>query len=377
MLTQGTVRLLKRTLLFCLLACFALGVTTDAILARVGVSGTFLPAIFHSKSLPASSLDQLANGKEQESIATARFAVLKQPLSVEALAVLAQSSATAKPQLSSQALTQAARLGWRNVTVQAAIIESAALVRNWDVVSPRLLALTRLNRMEVIDQTVFGLTDAREYASQIAAEFANDSSAWFMFIKWLRGNNRIGESKYLLYKTPSYDREEDCVRLGVLAQDFVRYNETELAAALVGDRCQRFLTSASSGLTINQHFGNTRRGPFEWQTMLHPGVSYRTGLDYGRKFVEIVNLDPLPRTVASKLMRLDGARLNGRILFKRLESKDLEQRLLPVNFECTTLRDGGMVSISSSLEKMPLNCTMIRAKLRLPKGRFQIWLDDR
>lgn len=116
----NVLRMLARIAAFLALSATALGLAADRVIGEISVDSAFLPNIFKSSSLPTTSLRELAGGHNTEAQGIAQLALLKRPLSVEALTAIASSSAATKPDVSSNTLAQAAALGWRNVVIQAA-----------------------------------------------------------------------------------------------------------------------------------------------------------------------------------------------------------------------------------------------------------------
>lgn len=297
--------MLLRIAVFTLVACTAIGTALDHFLGTQSFSAAFLPGAFKSRSLTAESMEILSRRRFKEAIVSARNAVLTQPLSTEALIGLARSSAIENPKLSSETLLQAAALGWRGVTAQSAMIESGAFVGRWDVVALRLVALARLNELDAIDQSAFASADVRDYAPQIAPAFTQSGMAWFKFSKWLKDNGLERESDYVLTQTPIFQRKDDCAYLGHTAQELVRDRKILLAAELIESRCKSFLTWPSSSISIDQHFGDKSRGPFEWQVLPHSGVSFNITNNDGATRLEIRNADPLTRKFATKIVKID------------------------------------------------------------------------
>lgn len=373
MLGVGPVQISERIVVFCLLAGVTFGLTVDSVSARFGVNPFFLPKLFKSKSLSESSLEMLANGRDRQATDTARLAVLKQPLSVEALSVLARSSAVLKPQMSSGSLAQAATLGWRDVAVQTSVIETAAAVRNWDAVGPRLVALTRLGRLGAVERGIFITADAREYAPKVAHAFLEDGTSWLKFSKWLLAKGREADGKYFLRTAPTFQRDVDCFQFGLIANEFVRKGEIDFAAELVNYRCRSYLTTPSHGLSIDQNFGDSRRGPFQWKVENHPGVRYNIKSNDGRIILEVVNTDPLPRLIASKIVPRRNMIARNAIYSSNMSSGRLEARSLDLSFSCI---NGGASAAEYDLVS-DLNggdrCRFVRVKIKLPTGRFQLW----
>lgn len=368
--------LMSKIVAFCLLTSMVLGLTTDDILGRAGRYASFVPQFFGSKSLPAASRAELASGRDHAAVSTARAAVLRQPLSVEALGALARSTVVSEPRLSSEALAQAARLGWRDVAVQASVIESASLTKKWDVAAPRLLALANLNALDNIDPAVFASGDAPDYASKIAPAFSGNGLAWFKFAKWLRDNGLERQSEALLAHTPAYEREEACATLGLTASEFVRAGRVDFAAELVDPRCRNFLTSASSALAIDQNFGDRDRGPFEWQVVSQPGVSVRLETTNEMTFAVVENSDPIPRTIARKIARTRAVQSESVIYFNKIGASSSSRKNMPLEFECATLQPTqNSKAIPTVNESMFENCLFVRVKFQLPPGRFKLWTD--
>jgi hypothetical protein len=327
--------------------------------------------------LPAASRTEVASGREDAAVNTAREAVLRQPLSVEALAVLARSTVVSNPQMSSEALTQAAGLGWRDAAIQASVIENASLTKNWDVVAPRLVALTNLNALEVIDPAVLAMESASHHAAQIAAAFADNGLAWFKFVKWMREKGFEKQSEALLAETPAYEREDSCARLGLTANEFVRAGRVDFAAELIDTRCQNFLTSASSALTIDKSFGNRDRGPFEWQLVSNSGVSVRIETVGGMTVVEVANSDPLPRTIAQRIVRARALQSGTVGYFKKMGPNSSDRNILPVEFDCVAVQHKSNEKAILSPDKILMgNCSFVKVNFQLGTGRFQIWTED-
>lgn len=361
---------------FCLLTSMVLGLTTDYILGRAGRYASFVPQFFGSKSLPAASRAELASGRGQAAVSTARVAVLRQPLSVEALGALARSTVVLEPRMSSEALAQAAGLGWRDVAVQASVIESASLAKKWDVAAPRLLALANLNALDNIDPAVFASEDAPDYASKIAPAFSGNGLAWFKFAKWLRDKGLERQSEALLAQTPAYEREDACATLGLTASEFVRAGRVDFAAELVDRRCRNFLTSASSALDIDENFGGRDRGPFEWQVVNQPGVSVRIETTNAMTVVELENSDPLPRTIARKIVRTRAVQSGSVMYFNKIGASSSSRKKMPLEFECATLqRTPNSQTIPTMNKSMVENCLFVRVKFQLPPGRYRLWSD--
>lgn len=375
MFSTGLLRILERLAAFCMLSGVVLGLTVDQLLARAGFHTPLLPNLLKFETLPASSLQELERSSEARATDKVRLIVLMRPLSVEALEVLAQSTATSKPHMATELLVQAAALGWRNVAMQAAVIRSAASAKNWGVVAPRLLALTKLKSLDAIDPSTFVTADAREYAPQIVAAFADDGIAWFEFANWLRRTGRERESKYLLAQTPSYSDEDACNQLGLLARQFVKVGEIDFAAELIGSRCRGYLTPASSGLIIDQHFGEVSRGPFEWQMAPHSGLSVRTGMLDGKAFVEVVNADPLTRKIASKLVLKSNFEKFRVIEFENLSAKDLQPNSLQLYYECVAFGGRYKEPLKLDVKSFGGDCAILRVGFELPTGRFRVWSD--
>lgn len=358
---------------FCLLSGSVLGFATDHILGTVGLEATFLPELFKFKTLPASSLQKQGSGRETEATDIARLAVLKQPLSVEALEALARSSATSEPQMSTKSLVQAAALGWRNIAVQVTVIRSAASAKNWGVAAPRLLALTKLNSLEAIDHSVFSAADAREYVPDILPAFAYDGLAWFKFTNWLRDAVRESESRFVLAQTPSYFDEGSCNQLGLVASEFIRDGEIEFAAELIDSRCRNYLTPPSSGLSIDKHFGDQQRGPFEWLMLPQSGVSFRTGFANGKNFVEITNSDPLRRKIAVKFIHNNSRRKEKEILFQSLNAVQSKPENLYLKYECAELGVRHRNSPKNDTSSLKGDCLFFRVSFYLATGHFRVW----
>lgn len=367
--------LLGRIGAFCLLSGVVLGLTTDQFLAKVTADASFLPGPFRFKTLPGLSIQELGSRTEIEAMDTARLAVLRQPLSVEALGALAQSSATLKLQMSTKALSQAAALGWRGVSVQTAVIGSAAAAKRWDVAAPRLLALAKLHTLDALDHSVFVTAHAREYAPQIVQTFAHDGVAWFRFSSWLRARGGEKQSMYLLAQTPFYSDEDACNQLGFLARKFVHDGQIDFAADLIGVRCQSYLTPPTNGLSINQHFGQVRRGPFEWQMIPHSGVSFRAGLAQGKAVVEITNADPLPRKIAIKLVQRGDYNKPKKVLYEDLDSIIRKPRILKISYECAMYSVKGSKSLTNLTRTSGVDCDVFRAFFQLSTGHFRLWTD--
>lgn len=368
----GSLQILERVAAFCMMSGVVLGLTADNVLGTLALDAVFLPKSFKSKSLPASSLKDLAVGREMEATATAAKAVLKQPLSVEALAALAQSSAVLRPEMSSSALSQAAALGWRNVFVQATVIDSAASISSWSVVAPRVLALASLNELDQIDSAIFAKADVEEYALQIAPTFASNGSAWFKFVKWLGAKGLERERDGLLRQTPHYVDVADCIRLGQIAGEFVSRRQVSIAAELVDSRCQSYLTSASSGAAYDQHFGDSKRGPFEWQMIRRPGVNFSVTTTNSRTRLEIVNSDPLPRTIASKVILAESLASSPKLFVRRLDSVSSRLEPLPISVECAERLANRNDVVQSSVETERVSCVFVRLTFQLPSGHYQM-----
>lgn len=361
---------------FCLLSGMVVVLTADTMMGNLGLSDVSLPQLVRFKTLPASSRQALENGKDNEAITIARAAVLKQPFSVEALTSLALSSAVSKPEMSSQALAQAASFGWRNVAVQAIVIKSAALENNWNGVAPRLVALSNLNKLDALDPSVFVTANAGTYASKIAPAFAQNGIAWFRFADWLKDNGAENERASLLAQTPPYNRESDCIQLGQTARKLVSEDRVNMAADLIHSRCQGYLTPASGAITIDQHFGDSRRGPFEWQLAPEPGVSVRIGTSVGKIAVEVENVDPVQRVIASKILSKHDHRTKFRALFRLSDLNVPHRSIMPLSFECigSKFLTASSGPVSGALYTSP--CKFYRVKLSLPQGRFQLHVDE-
>lgn len=372
MFGPGPVRIFERVAAFLMLSGLVLGLTADNLLGRTAVDTSLLPELFKSASLPASSLKKLAVGREEEATAIARRAVLRQPLSVEALAVLAQSSAIADSDMSSIVLAKAAALGWRNVFVQVAVINSAASVKSWRVVAPRVFALARLNELDSLDPKVFVDVDAPEHGSQMAPVFSSNGLAWFKFLKWLGEKGFKREHDGLLVQTPLFVREADCVRLGQAADELVREGQVSFAADLIGSRCKGYLTLASKGLAIDQHFGDSRRGPFEWQMIARPGVNLSIITKGGKPQLEVTNADPLPRTIASRIIRAEKLKGSRTLFFQRLDSGASRKEHLPLSAKCVERASEGLSGQKSFVRINSVTCSFLHITFQLPSGHFQV-----
>lgn len=357
-----------------MLSCLVLGLTFDQIMGGMSIDSAWLPQPFKSKSLLAAGRDELRDGQEEDALATARLVISKQPFSADALELLARSSVALRPEMSSASLSQAAVLGWRNNAVQAVVIESAASSNNWAIVAQRLLALSKLNGLDLVDPTIFDAGRMRDNATQIAVEFSENSLDWFKFTKWLRMNGREEGSRYLLLRTPNYQTEEECNRLGLVAGDFVRRSEVEFAAKLISSRCREYLTSPTSGLAIDQNFGDSRRGPFEWHMVPNPGVTYSISSRSGKKVVEVFNADPLPRAIAQKIVRKKDLFRNFRIISRSLDRLGSQADSLSLRFTC--FEQGGNKSFTLDFAyRLPDNCEFMRVMFSLENGRSELWSD--
>lgn len=360
---------------FALLSALVVGLTVDRVVGREALDAEFLPTLFKSSTLPASSLGHLANGRDDEAIAEARAAVFKQPLTVDALAALAKASAVVNPEMSSIALTQAAALGWRNVVIQTAVINGAASTKSWSIVAPRLLAMTKLNKLDNVSPAIFANADVEEYALQIAPAFSASGSAWFQFVKWLGGNGMTRERDGLLKQTPLYDREADCVALGLTANELARDGNISIAADLIDSRCRRYITSPESFIGIDQHFGDVRRGPFEWRIVSNSGVTFSVAAVDGKTHLDVVNSDPLPRKVASRMIRTASLEKSVKLLFTRLGTGNLPMEPLPVFTQCLegehSLRSPRVLVRSG----VKMDCPFTRIVFQVPTGAFRIESD--
>lgn len=372
MFDRGQLQVLTRSAILCLLSGIVLGLAADNVLGRTGLSTTYLPQVFKLNTLPAATRQELANGRDEEAIALARKAVQRQPLSVEALASLAWASATSRPSMSSDALGQAARLGWRDAPVQVAIIKSAALTKNWSVVAPRLAALANMNKLDEVDPSIFAIEDA-DFSEKIAPAFADYGLAWFKFVNWLRDKGLSRQSNDLLLQTPAFDRQDACIQLGFLAFKVVREGRGALAATIVNSHCDKFLTSTESGLVIDQNFGDSQRGPFEWQTSGYPGVSVVVEKEFDGTFLEVVNGDPLPRPVATKIMQR-GQLLNGDVVNAiAMRSRTRKHEVIPLDIKCIDRPDKVINYVSVSGKELANRCNMVRVTFALPTGHFRVW----
>lgn len=376
MFSTGSLRILERAAAFFMLFGLVLGLTADHVLGRMAVDAALLPEFFKSASLPASSLQKLEVGREEEAITMARRAVLKQPLSVEALAVLAQSSAFADSDMSSAVLAKAAELGWRNVFVQVAVINSAASVKSWRVVAPRVFALATLNELDNLDPAKFIEVDAPEYGSQMAPAFSSNGLAWFKFVKWLGDKGFKREHDGLLLQTPLLVREVDCVRLGQEAGELVREGQVSFAANLIGSRCQGYLTSASKSLVVDQHFGDSRRGPFEWQMIPRTGVNFSIIMKGGKPQLEVTNSDPLRRIIASRIIRADKLKGSRTLFFHRLDGGASRKELLPLSAKCVERIFDGEGTPQSSIGNISMSCSFLHITFQLPSGRYHVGTDQ-
>lgn len=372
MFSAGPSGILGRIAVFCTLSAFILGHTTDHFMGRSALDVSFLPEFFKSASLPAASLEKLGDGREEQAFTLARNAVLKQPLSVNSLSALAQTSAVVNSNMSSNALSQAAALGWRNLFVQVAVVNSAALVNNWKVVAPRVLALASLNKLDELDPAIFAGTNVPEYTQQIAPVFSSSGLAWFKFIKWLGDNSLNRERDGLLMQTPVYVREADCVRLGQVASELVREGQVSFAADLIRSRCQSFLTSASSGLVIDEHFGDSQRGPFEWQMISHSGVSFNISTGDGSVRLEVINSDPIDRRIASKIVRIDRLENLSEPFFHRLEDGDVKNDNFLMEVQCVEGSSKGAKYENVSFAKRDADCHFVHITFQIPNGHFQM-----
>lgn len=357
---------------FSLMTGLVLGLTVDQILGRVGLNNFLLPEIFKSKALIGASLEKLDLGRDDEATAIARLAVMKQPLSVDALFVLAGNSVRVKPLISENSLVQAAKLGWRNAAVQAVVVDSAASAGQWQVVAPRLVALTKMDELGAVNPTVFGSADPRIFVPQVSPAFSDDGSAWFRFINWLRDQELKGESEYAVTKTPSYSQKDDCMFVGAMASRLVLDQKIVIAEDLIRTRCRDFLTSAASGLTINEHFGDKTRGPFEWRTFSHPGVSVTIVRVDGKSRVNVNNVDPFPREVASKIVRREVFEGSRGLSFFRIGSDSPVIEQLKFSGRCIGLSDE---SLRSRFQEAAVRrqCEFVQVTLTLQTGEFQIW----
>lgn len=373
MLKTRSLQIAVRIAVFCAMSFIALGLMADILLAGFGLSTVLLPDVFRSKTLLTSSRDDLGRGREEGALNKARAAVLKEPLSAEALAVLALSSTSLKPYMSSNALVQAAGLGWRNILVQASVIESAASAKNWNAVGPRLLAVASLDKLDAINPAVFEINDAADYSAKIAPAFLDSGLAWFKVAQWMRSKGLESESKYFLAQTPAYNDVDACVWLKNTANEFIRDGDIAFAAGLIASRCGSFLTSASDSISFDQHFGDPGRGPFEWQMVGQAGVSFRTEMRSGKTILEIQNADPLPRIIASKILRTNELRLGEHTYAGELRINDSSGRVVPLFFESIGKRRRFWRTSSSTLNRSPDdNGGFIRVYFKLPTGRFQL-----
>lgn len=361
---------------YCLLSGLVLALTADNVLGRQGIHVDFLPRFFRSRTLTASSQQPLESYQDYEAISTARAAVVKRPLSVEALSALALSSAASKPDMSSKALAQAASLGWRNANVQAVVIKSAALERKWSVAAPRLLALSNLNGLDALDSSVFVAAVDRSYAAKVAPAFAHNGVAWFKYAQWLKDQGLEKEREHILAQTLNYNRETDCVRLGLVAQQLVLEGRIDMAANLVRSRCESYITRVSDTITIDEHFGDTRRGPFEWQMVAQPGVSVRVGMNGGKAIVEVENGDPVTRVIASRLLSNESGSADLHTHFELSDLSNPLRKIKPLLFECQEFNSMEISDKTASTAFRASDCRFVRVKLKLPNGRFQLRADD-
>lgn len=367
-----TLRLLAKIAAFCLVSSLTVGLTVDLVFAEQGVSGALLPELLHSKSLPSLSLNQLTDGEEYEALSTARSAVLRQPLSVEALTGLARSSANLKPQMSMASLAQAASLGWRDALVQAMVINAAASTNSWKVVAFRVLALTKLDRLDLVNQANFADENAPMYTQPMVEAFTNDGVAWFRFVGWLRTMGREVESEHLLAETPFFNRIEECIHLGYIAQDFVREGKIDFAAELVDNRCQKFLTSSKDRHMITPNFGDYQRGPFEWQIVTKSGIDFRVFPNDGANALEVFNRDPVPRVIARKIMRRSEYEAAGKLHLVQFGGGDLIEKFVPISVECANRESDYRGDEVASTLIARRHCPFVRVKFQIPSGRFRL-----
>lgn len=365
----------ERIAAFSLMTGLVLSLTVDQIVGRVGLNNFLLPEIFKSKALIAASLDKLDLGRDEEATAIARLAVTKQPLSVDALFVLAGNSARVKPLISENSLVQAAKLGWRNAAVQAVVVDSAASAGEWEVVAPRLVALTKMGELGAVNPTVFGSADPRIFVPRVSPAFSDDGSAWFRFINWLRDNELKAESEYAVTKTPLYLQKDDCMFVGAMASKLVREGKIGIAEDLIRTRCRDFLTKSTSGLTINDHFGDDKRGPFEWQTLSHGGVSFKVLKKEGKARVNVRNADPLSREVASKVVRREIFESSRGLSFSRIDANTQEVMPLQILGRCIGSLDQPLSGLLSA-QGARSSCEFVKVTFTLPSGGFQIWSND-
>lgn len=352
------LRTLERIAAFCMLSGFVLGVTADHVLGRMALDAALLPKFFKSASLPASSLKELAGGRDEEATATARRAVLKQPLSVEALAALAQSSAVLEPEMSSSALSQAAGLGWRNIVVQNAALRSAANEGQWEVVGRIVDAAARLRSLDKVDKEIFEHHDPSIYARMMAPAFIYSPASWFAFARWLRENDLRIQSAEVIQNSPYYAEESGCVRLGMALDDLIKFGQIEAAAKIIEGRCNAFLTSPSSGLRFGQQFGNIRRGPFEWKLAGNSGVNFKMNDVSGDFYLIIENKDPIARRFASKILHKKYLESDLMIFMRKYGDRSSKIRPITLSKQC----------ISG-------DCDFLSVSFEIPQGMYQVWAE--
>lgn len=297
---------IERIGLFGLLSAISIGLGLDSASAISPALVEGVPKIFRSQSSVVASNVELAGEDFATAYESASAAVLKQPLDPEALfATGVAANELGKRELASSAVGAAAGLGWRNIAAQVAVLQGAVNQRQWQTAAPRIAAIVRLDRLDLLPPTaVLTMLNDPVGTDALAKEFAREPNGWSALSRWLAQSVGAIESVRFLSVLPDATKVTDCGALADQATRLLGSSDNGYVDAVWEGSCAKGHSSANVISFPGRTSDDGIIGPYDWKFPPQGAISYSLQDTSNGPVIVVRNSDPVSRLLAQRLAKL-------------------------------------------------------------------------
>lgn len=295
--------------------------------------------------------------------------IRRRPLAPEVLLAFAESSLDGDRVRSRAALEVASTLGWRVGEAQAAILLGAIDQQQWDVAAVRIIALAKLNSLELIDVEMLNSQMPTKLAERLSTHFALFPNEWLKFADWLYAKGAKAVARDFFSSTFPYSSREACSLIGRTSSRLASQGEFETALRLIKRKCDDFVSQSLSSISINEHFGQVDRGLLEWQLVRSPNLDSR--LDRAKQHLILENSAQFPQIVATKYVDTNADfHLIAPLSAMYVDGKGGKTMQPPVRYDCVLRSQGSFKDPHIRGHFNNSECRLYRASLILPPGEY-------
>lgn len=287
------------------LGVLATGVEVDRAARKDERAVGWTPEIFKGYALETHARDALANGANEEGLASARELVRRRPVPAESLALYTNALlAAGKGDAAAPALMLAAQRGWRDRYVQRLMVLVGTQSGDWQSAAQRLIALWRQSddgeETHALSKQVLSNPEGlRTFLDQLGPY-----DRWYSrFLAWAAAELPVSSIRNAAVAGVKRQAPIDCRRLSFSTYDLAVSGGAEAAAAVWDAACSRNYVSMGAGLAFTD-IPEGMQGPLDWRYPDNPDVTIElTGEGHGMS-LEYTNAAPVRVVVAERFALL-------------------------------------------------------------------------